>query len=384
MKVQQIERPLSYEIRDLISKYDDSISLSVGEPDYQTPSHIIEEGTKALNQGFTHYAGDTGLLALRETISKTLKAEKGLDFDPISGVVITVGSAAANFAAIMSLIDPGDEVILPSIYYPPYLTATRLAGGIPKLMKLREDRSFNPAPEDVDSVITERTKLFIVNSPNNPTGGVLERDILEHIADVSKKHDLFILSDEVYEKFVYDGMKVKSIATFPRMFERTIITNSFSKTYAMTGWRVGYAAGDPQLISQLLKVHYAMNVSAPMMAQKAAITALTGSQDPVIEMVNEYDRRRKIMFEGLNKIRGITCALPKGAFYAFPNISSFGISSIALAKRLAMEARVATVPGIAFGPDGEGHLRLSYASSTKSIIEAIERVDVFLEQMDRG
>ncbi|MFH0748580.1 MAG: pyridoxal phosphate-dependent aminotransferase [Candidatus Bathyarchaeota archaeon] len=380
-KAQQIERSLAYEIRDMVSGYKDSISLSVGEPDFPTPAHIAKIGKEAIDQGVTHYAGDEGMRALRKAIAEQIKVEKGLDIDPVKGVVITIGAAAANFATIMSLVDPGDEVILPNIHYPPYQTDTILAGGVPRYMKLREDKGFNPVSEDIEQLITDKTKLIIINSPSNPTGGVVDEDCLQSIADIAKKHDLFVLSDEVYEKFVYDDNIVKSIAMFPGMSERTIITNSLSKTYAMTGWRVGYAAGDAKLISQLVKIHYAVNVSAPSMAQKAAIAALTGPQDCVKRMIDEYDRRRKIIFEGINKIKGIRCLRPQGAFYVFPNISALGMSSVDLAKRLAMEAKVATVPGTTYGPDGEGYLRLSYASSTENIVEALQRIKKVVEKL---
>lgn len=380
-KAQQIERSLFYEIRDMVSKYEDAVSLSVGEPDFPTPTHILEAGKRALDQGFTHYAGDEGMLPLREAVAKRVKADKGLDIDPVKGVAITIGAAAANISALLSLVDPGDEVILPNIHYPPYLTDVRLAGGVPRFMRLREERGFNPDPEDVERLINSRTKLIVLNSPSNPTGGVLDRNCLETLADIARRHDLFVLSDEVYEKFVYDGAEAKSIATFPGMFERTIITDSVSKTYAMTGWRVGYAVGETHLISQLVKIHYAMNVSVPSMAQRAAIAALTGPQDCVGEMVKEYDRRRRSIIKGLNEIKGMRCSLPKGAFYAFPNISALRVPSLEFAKRLAVEARVATVPGTAFGPEGEGYLRLSYASSAESIVEALRRIRAVAERL---
>lgn len=379
-RVQTIERSLFYEIRDMVSKYKDAVSLTLGEPDFPTPKHIIEAGKEALDKGLTRYAGDTGSQILREKIAEKVKRENRLDVDAEKGVAITIGAAAANYAVIMALINPGDEIIIQSPYYPPYKTITRLAGGIPKFMRLREENDFLPDLDEVEKLITKRTKMLFINSPSNPTGAVFDKETLEALADIAERHDLFVLSDEVYEKFTYDGVEALSIASLPGMFERTIVTNSFSKTYAMTGWRVGYAVGPSSFISQVVNVHYATNVSVPMMAQMAAVAALSGSQSCVEEMLREYDRRRRIIVEGLNRIHGIECPWPKGAFFVFPKIEVFDGKSLDFAKFLASEARVATVPGVAFGSDGEGYMRLSYSASVASIREALSRIDAAVKK----
>ncbi|MFQ6076780.1 MAG: pyridoxal phosphate-dependent aminotransferase [Candidatus Bathyarchaeia archaeon] len=382
-RAREIERSLSYVISEAARRHKDAIFLTVGEPDFVTPKHILEAGKEALDQGFTHYTGDKGYRPLRELIAQTLKREKGLDVDPDGGVIITDGGSEANFAVIMATVDPGDEVLIPSPYYQPYYTQVRLAGGVPQYMRLREELDFMPDPEEVEGLVTDRTRLMLVNSPSNPTGSVYSRECLEALAKIAVRHDLVVLSDEVYERLVYDDARHYSIATFPGMAERTVITNSFSKTYAMTGWRVGYAAGDENIISQALKIHYPVAISAPSIAQRGAMAALTGSQDCVTQMVEEYDRRRKIIVNGLNTIPGVRCRMPKGAFYAFPNIEEFGLSSLEFAKFLVSEARVATVPGSTYGEDGEGHLRVSYATSAEKLREAVERIRAAVEKLNQ-
>ncbi|MDQ1280901.1 MAG: Aminotransferase [Thermoproteota archaeon] len=380
-RVQTIERSLFYEIRDMISNYKDAISLTLGEPDFPTPKHIVEAGKEALDKGLTRYAGDTGSPILREKIAQKAKRDYGLDINAEKGVAITIGAAAANCTTIMSLINPGDEVITQSPYYPPYNTIVRLAGGIPKFLKLHEENGFQPASEEMERLVTDRTRLFFINNPSNPTGAVFEKETLETIADIAKRHDLYVLSDEVYEKFTYENTHFQSMASLSGMFERTIITNSFSKTYAMTGWRVGYAIGPPSLISQVVNVHYATNVSVPMMAQMAAVAALSGSQDCVEKMLSEYGRRRRIIVEGLNRIHGIKCSWPQGAFFVFPKIDFLNGRSLEFAKFLALEARVAVVPGVAFGSDGEGYMRLSYSASVDNINEALKRIGEATEKL---
>jgi aminotransferase len=382
-RVKEVERSPFYTIADYARSLNikDIIFLNVGEPDFTTPQHIIKAAKKALDEGFTHYSGDKGLLELRQLIAEKLRKERELEVDPAEGVIITSGGGEANWAALMSLINPGDEVLIPSPYYPPYNTTVRLAGGVPVPVPLKEELGFEWDPEDLERRITQNTKLIIVCSPDNPTGGVLSEKCIRELARAAQEHDLLVLSDEVYEAFLYDNKKFCSIASIPGMEERTIITNSFSKTYAMTGWRVGFIAGSSEIISNALKVHYATTICASTISQKAAIAALIGPQNCVKEMASEYDARRKIIVEGLNKIAGFKCNMPKGAFYVFPNIKEFKMSSEAFAKHLVKEARVVTVNGSAFGPDGEGYLRISYAASQKNILNALDRISEATEKL---
>jgi len=362
-------------------KLKDAIFLNVGEPDFTTPKHIIEAAKRALDEGFTHYSADRGFPELRQAIAEKLHKERGIDVNPADEVIVTAGGAEANWVTLMALVNPGDEVLIPSPYYPPFSIVVHLAGGVPVPVPLREELGFAWDPEDVKRKVTTKTKILLVNSPNNPTGGVLDEECIKALAETAQEHDLIVVSDEVYEAFIYDGKKAHSIASIPGMEERTIVTNSFSKTYAMTGWRVGFAAGRSEFISQMLKVHYATAICASAIAQRAAIAALTGPQDCVREMTAEYDRRRQIIVDGLNKIPGFKCAMPKGAFYVFPNIKEFRMPSEDFAKFLVKEARVVTVNGSAFGPDGEGYLRISYAASAEDIKEALERIKEATERL---
>lgn len=362
-------------------KLKDAIFLNVGEPDFTTPKHIIEAAKRALDEGFTHYSADRGFLELRQAIAEKLRRERGLEVDPADEVIVTAGGAEANWVTLMTLVNPGDEVLIPSPYYPPFNTVVRLAGGVPVPVPLREELGFAWDPEDVEKRVTEKTKILLVNSPNNPTGGVQDEECIRALAEIAQEHDLIVVSDEVYEAFIYDGEKVHSIASIRGMGERTIVTNSFSKTYAMTGWRVGFAAGRSEFISQMLKVHYATAVCASAIAQRAAIAALIGSQNCVRKMTAEYDRRRKLIVDGLSEIPRFNCAMPNGAFYVFPNISEFNMPSEDFAKFLVKEARVVTVNGSAFGSDGEGYLRVSYAASKENIKEALERIKEATERL---
>jgi len=377
------ERSLFYVVAEIASKFKDSIYLSIGEPDFTTPKHIIDEAKKALDEGYTHYTGDKGALQFRQVIADHLKKTRGIDVSPIDGVEVAVGAAAANFAVFQAFVDPGDEVLLPSPYYPPHEAVTRLVGGVPKFMRLKEELDFMPEPREVERLVTKKTKMMLINSPANPTGGVFDEKCLRALAQIAIRNDMLVLTDECYEKFAYDGIEPKSIISLPGMFERTVLTNSFSKTYAMTGWRIGYAAGPSNLISEVLKMHYNMLVSAPSISQRAAMAALLGPQDCVREMVAEYDRRRKLIVSGLNKIPGISCVMPKGAFYAFPNIKELRMPSVDLAMYLVKEFHVAVTPGSMFGPDGEGHLRISYATAYEKCQEALARIERAVEKLKK-
>ncbi len=379
-RAQSIGRSPFFEIRELASRHKSPIYLSLGEPDFPTPFHIISAGKKALDDGRTHYTPDKGMAALRQKVAEKVRQEHGLNIDPENGVVITVGGAAANYAAILATTDPGDEMLIPCPYWPPYNSSATLAGVIPKYMRLREELDYMPNPEEIEKLVTRKTRLMLVNSPSNPTGSVYDKDCLSRLAEIAVRHDLSVISDEVYDRLIYDDARHYSVATFPGMAERTIMTNSLSKAHAMTGWRIGYAAGDPSLISQLVKIHETVNICAPSMAQEAALAALGGPQEHLKRMLAEYDARRRAVVKGLNEIPGVRCRMPKGAFYTFPNVEGLGKPSLEVARYLATEVGVAVVPGSSFGPFGEGHLRISYAASMESLMDALGGMRVALEK----
>ncbi|MFQ6075151.1 MAG: pyridoxal phosphate-dependent aminotransferase [Candidatus Bathyarchaeia archaeon] len=373
-RARAIGRSPFFETMELVSKHESPIYLSLGQPDFVTPGHIIDAAKTALDEGFTGYTADKGMAALRQKVAERIRAEHGLDIDPEKGVIITIGGVGAGYVTILATTDPGDEVLLPCPYWPAHNSGSLIAGCIPKYVMLREELDFMPDPEEVEAEVTERTRLMIINSPSNPTGSVFSRECLKALSEIAVRHDLFVLSDEVYERLVYDGARHYSIATFPGMAERTVIVNSFSKAYAMTGWRVGYAAGDSRIISQMLKAHEPINCCAPSISQRAALAALTGSDEHVRRMLKEYDVRRRAIVKGLNEVPGVSCRMPKGAFYAFPNVEAFGKASLEISRYLATEVGVAVTPGSSFGPYGEGHLRISYASSMESLMEGVRRM----------
>lgn len=351
-----------------------SINLTVGEPDFLPPYHAIEAGVQAAKKGETHYAPTNGLQELREELCKKAKNDYALNYDPDEEILITVGGTEAIFAALLGLLNPGDEVLIPDPGFVVYEPCVLLAGGLPVHVPIVENNSFKPSLRDVTSLITEKSRVMILNYPNNPTGAVLGYDELASLAEVAVERDMIVISDEVYEKIVYDGGKHFCLATFPGMFERTLVINSFSKTYAMTGLRVGYAFGPKNLMSALWLVHQYMVACVDTLSQHVALGALTGPQAFVSEMVREFDRRRQLVYKRLNEIDGIECLLPKGAFYAFPNISSFGLSSEQFADHLVKEANVLVVPGSVFGKGGENHVRFSYAASYDRLEEALDRI----------
>lgn len=359
----------------------DIIKLNIGEPDFSTPEHIREAAKKALDEGFTHYTSINGIPELREAIAEKIKEERGVDINPETEVMVTAGGQAALFATIHALINPGDEVIMPDPYYPVYKIAVDFAGGKVKSIPQKEELNFEIDPNELEGAISERTKLIVLISPNNPTGGVYSKSTLEKIAEIAKENDLLVISDEVYEKFIYDDIKFYSIISVSDMKDRTIIINSFSKTYAMTGWRIGYIVANKEIIDAVKKVHHPINICANSISQKAALAALTGPQDCVKEMINEFNKRRKYIIRSLGSIKGIKCSIPRGAFYVFPNIRIFGMSSEDLVKFLIEKARVMTVPGSGFGRYGEGHIRIAYTNSLDKIMEGIERIKSALESL---
>lgn len=353
----------------------DVISFALGEPDLETPQNIKEAAIKAIKEGHTHYTSTAGLPELREAVARKLERENGVKYDPQTEIVITVGACEACFVSIMSTINPGDEVIITDPSFVFYAPTIKLAGGRPVYLPLEEKNDFRPDLKEIEARISLKTKMIWINSPNNPTGSVLSENDIIKIASIARKHDLLVLTDEVYEKFLYDGYKYCSIAALPGMQNNTIIANAFSKTYAMTGWRVGYVAANEKLINRIHLVHMHICTHPSVIAQKAAVEALIGPQTSIIEMVREFDRRRNFIVNRLNEIDGISCWKPRGSFYAFPKVSELGKSSYELAEYLLKDGKVNTVPGTAFGKQGEGYLRLSFASPMKAIEEGMARLE---------
>jgi len=372
-RVQSIEPSPIRKIIDLAETRPDIIGLHAGEPDFPTPKHIVEAGSRALDDGYTHYTHGAGLLQLREEISRKLLEENDIESNPKTEITVTTGGFAAIFATIQATINPGDEVIVLQPSWPSYAGFVLLADGLPVPVPLRGP-DFEPSREDVNQRITERTKMILVNSPNNPTGMVYSQSCLLELAKLAKEHGLLILTDEVYEKIIFDGNKHFSIASRPEFKNSTITVNSFSKTYAMTGWRVGYVVANEAITNGIRKMHGYMASCAAASAQKAALEALSGPQDCINEMIEEYHRRRDLIVRGVNEIDGFECKPPKGTFYAFPSVSKLGLPSARITEGLLEQARLAAIPGSAFGEAGEGYLRLSFATSQRNILEALARI----------
>jgi aspartate aminotransferase len=350
----------------------DVIHLEIGEPDFDTPRHVVEAAGDALEAGYTHYGPALGLPELRQAVAKYLAAGRGLDV-PWQRVVVTPGGKPPMFYTIMALIEPGDEVIYPNPGYPIYESVVNFVGGTPVPLPLREEREFRFDADEFRSLVTDRTRLIILNSPQNPTGGVLTRSDLEAVAEAAIERDLLVMSDEIYSRIIYEG-EHNSIATLPGMLDRTVLLDGFSKTWAMTGWRLGFAVFPEALIPHIDRLIVNSVSCTASFSQRAAIAALEGPQDDVTRMVAEFRRRRDAVVSGLNQIPGLSCLSPHGAFYVFPNIRGLGKSSHELADLLLESAGVATLSGTAFGEYGEGYLRLSYANSLKNLNRAVERM----------
>jgi len=353
----------------------DAINLSVGEPDFSPPNHALEAGYKAAREGKTHYAPTNGISELRIALAEKAQSDYGLVYDPKTEILVTAGGTEAIFLALTALINPGDEVLIPNPGFVVYEPDVLLAGGVPVSFPLLEDNDFAPSVDDVISLVTDRSRVMILNFPNNPTGAVLSDGEVATLTKVAAERDMIVICDEVYEKMVYDDTGYRCPATFPWMQERALIVNSFSKTYAMTGLRVGYVYGSKELIAFLWLVHQYTVACVDTIAQYVALAALRGGQAFVTDMVREFDRRRRLVCERLNEIEGFTCPFPKGAFYVFPNIKNFGKSSEEFSEFLLNEARVITVPGSAFGNYGEGYIRISYAAAYDQLEEALDRIE---------
>lgn len=365
---------------DLVSEMKDAISLGVGEPDFDTPWRIREEGIYTLEKGKTYYTSNSGLMDLRIEISRYLERRFGLNYDAEKEIIVTVGGSEGIDLAFRAMLNPGDEVIIPEPCYVSYVPCVTLADGVPVTVNLKEENDFKLTKEQLLSAITPRTKILVLAFPNNPTGAVMTKEELEEITEVVKEKDIFVVSDEIYAELSYGNTRHCSIASIDGMKERTIVINGFSKAHAMTGWRLGYACGPEVIIKQMLKIHQFAIMCAPTNSQYAAVEALRECDDAVEEMRNEYDRRRRFM---LSKLRGMGLKVfePYGAFYIFPNIAEFGLTSDEFATRFLTEERVAVVPGTAFGDCGEGFLRMSYASSLSNLKTAMERLEKFIDRL---
>ena len=362
---------------DLVSEMDDVISLGVGEPDFVTPWHIREACIHSIEHGETAYTSNYGLLELREEISKLYSQKYRVDYNPESEALVTTGVSEALDIAIRAIINPGDEVIVVQPSYVSYVPSVIFAGGVPVSVSTKMSNNFKVSAEELEDAITDKTKAVIINYPNNPTGAVMDKDSLESIADVIVEHDLMMISDEVYDCLTYNGTHT-CFASLEGMRDRTILLNGFSKSHAMTGFRMGYALAAPEIIDSMMLIHQYSMLCAPITAQIGAIEALKNGEGEMQKMVREYDRRRHLIVGGLNKL-GLECFEPKGAFYAFPSISSTGLTSGDFAERLLNEQKVATVPGDVFGEAGVGFLRCSYAASREDIHTALDRIGEFVD-----
>ena len=367
---------------DLAQKASGVINFGIGEPDYDTPRFIGEAGKRAVDLGYTHYTPNAGFAELREAIAEKLRNENGMEVTA-ENVMVTSGSTIGLFLAVLALVDPGDEVLIPDPGFVAYEAAVLMVGGRPVRVPLSEDEDFRMLPEKVNELVTPRTKCIFLNTPSNPVGAVLEFSDVKGIAEVAMDNGVYVISDEVYEKFVYDGAKHYSIASIPGMEELAITINSFSKTFAMCGWRIGYVVASKRLIDELIKLQQFTVVNAPSISQMACVEGLRNPETKkfVEEMVREYDRRRRYMVERINKIPGFRAKMPKGAFYVFANVKELGLKSMDLAEYILKEVAVATVPGSAFGPSGEGYLRFCYATSPKNIEEGLNRVERAVEKL---
>lgn len=363
---------------DLLSTMEDVISLGVGEPDFATPWHISEAAISGIEKGYTMYTSNRGMLELRQELARNLSARYELEYDPDSELLITVGVSEGLDLAMRAVINPRDEVISPEPTYVSYNSCAILAGGVFVPVPTTAENEFRVKAADIEERVTARTKAIILGYPNNPTGAVMDRADLEEIAEVAWRRDLIVVSDEIYDQLVY-GVKHTCFASLPDMRERTILLGGFSKSYAMTGWRVGYAAASAEIIEAMTKIHQYTMLCAPITGQMAAIEALKSGESSVREMVADYDRRRRVMVKGLNAI-GLSCFEPKGAFYAFPSVRVTGLSSQDFAEELLIEERVAVVPGSAFGESGEGYVRCCYATALDDIREALRRMRRFVQR----
>lgn len=365
---------------DIASEMDDVISLGVGEPDFDTPWHIRDEGIYSLEKGKTSYTSNAGLKELKEEIAKFLDRHYELKYDPTKEIIVTVGGSEAIDIAMRAMLDPGDEVLIPQPSYVSYEPCCVLANGTPVIIELKAENEFRLTAEELEAAITPKTKLLVLPFPNNPTGAIMERKDLEAIAKVIEKYDLYVLSDEIYSELTYAEESHVSIASLPGMWERTILINGFSKSHSMTGWRLGYACGPEVILRQMLKIHQFAIMCAPTTSQYAAVEAMRHGDEDVARMRDEYNVRRKYLIKRFREM-GIDCFEALGAFYVFPCIKQFGMSSDEFATKLLKQKKVCVVPGTAFGDSGEGFLRISYAYSLENLKAALDRMEEFVKEL---
>ena len=365
---------------DIASEMEDVISLGVGEPDFVTPWSIRESCVYGLEQGYTSYTANRGLMELREEICFMHKRRFELDYNPKTDVLVTVGVSEALDIAMRTILSPGDEILIPEPCYVSYKACATLAGGIPVPVPAKAENDFRITPAELEPHVSPKTKALLIGYPNNPTGAILSKEDLEAIASFAVKHDLIVISDEIYGDLTYGDTKHVCFAGLPEMKDRTILLNGFSKAYAMTGWRIGYALSNPDIIAAMTKIHQYTMLCAPITAQIAAVEALRHGEKYMRKMVSEYDKRRRLIYDGLQKA-GLKCFEPKGAFYIFPDITSTGLSSEEFAEKILMQEHVALVPGNAFGECGEGFVRCSYATSIEQISEALARIEHFVNHL---
>ncbi|MBN1046407.1 MULTISPECIES: aminotransferase class I/II-fold pyridoxal phosphate-dependent enzyme [Clostridium] len=366
---------------DMINEMEGVISLGVGEPDFVTPWNVREAGIYSLEKGHTHYSSNAGFIELRHEISKYLYRRFNLSYNPTDEIIVTVGGSEGIDIALRALVGPGDEVIIPEPSFVAYKGCTAFTGATPKVINLRAEDEFKLTPELLEEAITPKTKVVIIPFPNNPTGAIMTREELTKIVEVLKDKDIIVISDEIYAELCYDEEHV-SIASFPEMRDKTLVINGFSKAYAMTGWRLGYLCGHPTLIDAMKKIHQYAIMCSPTTAQYAAIEAMKNGDKNVQTMVREYNRRRRVLVDGFRKM-GLDCFEPLGAFYVFPSIKSTGMTSDEFCEQLLINEKVLTVPGNAFGDCGEGFIRACYASSMDNIMEALKRIERFIDKINK-
>lgn len=380
-KIMSIEPSGIRKFFDVVSEMPDAISLGVGEPDFDTPWNVREEGIYALEKGRTFYTSNAGLKELRIEICNYLKRRYNLEYDPIDETMVTVGGSEAIDVALRCMVDPGDEVLIPQPSYVSYLPCAVMADAKPVIINLKEENGFKLTPEELEENITNKTKILVLPFPNNPTGAIMNRDELAKLVPIIIKHDLFVLSDEIYSELTYGEERHVSIAEFPGMKERTIVINGFSKAFAMTGWRLGYACGPKAIIKQMIKLHQFAIMCAPTNSQFAAVEALKNCDEDVNKMVEAYNQRRRYLVNAFREM-GLECFEPFGAFYIFPSIKKFGMTSDEFATKLLKEKKLAVVPGTAFGDCGEGFLRISYAYSIDKLKEGLSRIKEFITELE--
>ena len=364
----------------IASEMKDAVSLGVGEPDFDTPWHVRDEGIYSLEKGRTFYTSNSGLKELRIEITRYLKRRCNIEYDPIKETLVTVGGSEGIDIALRAMLNPGDEVLIPEPCYVSYLPCVVLADGVPVTIQLKEENEFRLTKEELLEKITDKTKILVLPFPNNPTGAVMRRKDLEDIAEVVIEHDLYVISDEIYSELTYGEAEHVSIASLPGMWERTLTINGFSKAYAMTGWRLGYLCGPQKIVEQMTKIHQFAIMCAPTTSQYAAVEAMRNGDEDVQMMRESYDQRRRFLMHAFKEM-GLKCFEPFGAFYVFPSIAEFGLTSDEFAMRLLEEEHVAVVPGTAFGACGEGFLRISYAYSIEALKAALARIDRFIKRL---